>query len=138
MDAKTNDGINYIIVDGGHHQLKYHGQLQGMKKPIITHIPSNANDRGNDSKKGSSSTGSAPWTICGSLCTSADVITTNYDLTNPEIGDYLLFHRTGAYSVTEGMALFLSRDLPSVYIITNQGELKTLRHRMETADYNTL
>ena len=42
VDAKTNDGVNYAIVDGGLHQLKYDGQIQGMQIPVITHIKSDA------------------------------------------------------------------------------------------------
>ena len=35
-------------------------------------------------------------------------------LSDPQIGDVLIFGRTGAYSCMEGMSLFLSRDLPQV------------------------
>ena len=125
-DTKTNEDINYMIVDGGLHQLKYDGQLQGMKIPVIT-------------LSGAEKTNPSitPWTVCGSLCTTADVLTRNVELESPAIGDYLVFHRTGAYSVSEGMAMFLSRDLPAVYINTEKDELLLLRDRVETACFNT-
>lgn len=49
------------------------------------------------------------WTICGSLCTVGDVIVKNLPVVKPEIGDMILFYNIGAYSVTEGIYLFLSR-----------------------------
>ena len=122
VDTKTNDGVNYMIVDGGLHQLKYHGQLQGMQKPVITHLKTEK----------ASPSAIEPWTICGSLCTTADVIARNVELDSPVPGDRLVFHRIGAYSVTEGMALFLTRDLPSVYILKENGNLITARKRLDS------
>jgi len=126
VDAKANDGVNYIIVDGGHHQMKYHGQLQGMKKPNITHIPE-GDAFGREE---------APWSICGSLCTSADVITTGYRLAEPKIGDYLVFHNTGAYSVTEGTSLFLTRDIPAAYMLTADNDIVICRQPQESIQFN--
>ena len=54
-----------------------------------------------------------------------------------EIGDTLRFYNTGAYCVTEGMALFLSRDLPAVYLIDLEGNLICARKTMETFPLNT-
>ena len=125
-DLKTNDSTNYIIVDGGLHQLKYDGQLQGMKKPKVTHI-----------SFGGSPCEEEPWTICGSLCTTADVLVRNLDLKSPAIDDYLVFHQTGAYSVTEGMSAFLSRDLPSVYVFDEANGLIKLREHTELYEINT-
>ena len=132
VDAKTNDGVNYAIVDGGLHQLKYDGQIQGMQIPVITHIKSDA--AGCDS--GSSSEEDEKWTLCGSLCTTADVIARGASLPGLKIGDRLVFHRTGAYSLYEGFSLFLSRDLPSIYILDKTGALHLMRSRIETAKFN--
>lgn len=54
------------------------------------------------------------WTIAGSLCTMNDILVRNLELEEPR-GDYLMFENAGAYSVTEGMAVFLSHELPTVY-----------------------
>ena len=35
-DRKTNHGQNYLILDGGMHQMVYYGQFMGMKMPRIT------------------------------------------------------------------------------------------------------
>lgn len=136
VDAKTNDGTNYAIVDGGLHQLKYDGQIQGMQVPVITHL--SHSDEGYTVK--GSSAGEAgdedKWTLCGSLCTTADVIARNALLPGLSIGDRLVFHRTGAYSLYEGFSLFLSRDLPSIYVLDRTGRLHLMRSRIETARFN--
>ncbi len=125
IDAKTNEEINYAVLDGGLHQLKYDGQLQGMQVPVITHVSEGkviAEDA--DTKE--------PWTLCGSLCTTADVIARNAMFTDLKINDLLVFHRTGAYSVMEGMAVFLSRDMPKVWMLKEDGSLILLRDRIDT------
>ena len=124
VDVKQNDGVNYAIVDGGLHQLKYDGQIQGMQVPVITHL------------KNSSSGEEEPWALCGSLCTTADVIARNATLKGLSVGDRLVFHRTGAYSLYEGFSLFLSRDLPSIYVLDRTGRLHLMRSRIETAGFN--
>lgn len=50
--------------------------------------------------------------------------------------DILIFHETGAYSVSEGMAAFLSRDLPSVWLLYADGRLLRVRERTETYLWN--
>ena len=102
VDMKTNFGVNYIIVDGGINHLNYYGQMMAMKFPFIVHS-------GKDEKELQN------YTICGSLCTTADVLVKNYPLYDAKIGDRLEFQRAGAYSVTEGIHLFLSRDMPYIY-----------------------
>ena len=43
----------------------------------------------------------------------------------------LVFERCGAYAVTEGMALFLSRELPQVLLIDLDGNIRILRKKTE-------
>lgn len=129
VDAKTNCDINYAILDGGLHQLKYDGQLQGMQVPVITHISGGAVQSEDTAEK-------TPWTLCGSLCTTADVIARNAGFIDLKIDDVLVFHRTGAYSVMEGMAVFLSRDMPKVWLLKEDGELCLLRDRIDAWQMN--
>ena len=124
IDTKTCEGIHYAILDGGLNQLKYDGQIQGMQIPNITHIPA---------KSGKEQL----WTLCGSLCTTADVLARNVALTGLEIGDTLVFERTGAYSVSEGMALFLSRELPEINVYSAETGLQQLRPLMDASRFNT-
>ena len=125
MDTKTNCGINYAILDGGLNQLKYDGQIQGMQIPVITHIGAKSGEE------------SQPWTLCGSLCTTADVLARNAKFSGLKIGDQLIFHRTGAYSAMEGMAIFLSREMPVIALYSPETGIKIVREHICTDIFNT-
>lgn len=122
-DIKENDDTNYIICDGGIHHLKYFGQNMAMQIPEMEAI-SNQYEVKN-------------YCICGSLCTTADVLVREVTLPELTIDDVILFHRCGAYSVTEGMGLFLSRDFPEVYVYQKQSGLTKLRDFIHTSTFNT-
>ncbi|MCM1082820.1 MAG: hypothetical protein NC393_03885 [Clostridium sp.] len=122
MDIKKSDGMGYIIVDGGIHQINYYGQLMGMKKPYIKLLKLSG-------EQGDASI--TKWTICGSLCTANDVLVRGAAQEDYAVGDVLVFERCGAYSVTEGMALFLSRELPQVVLVGTDGCVEVLRNKME-------
>ncbi len=127
VDLKTNCGINYAILDGGLNQIKYHGQIQGMQIPLIHHIHS----------RETKDVVSEKWTLCGSLCTTADVLARNAEFSDLQIGDILVFCRTGAYSVMEGMSIFLSREMPIVSAYSEQSGIEILRDRLYTDVFNT-
>lgn len=124
VDVKTTESVNYCIVDGGIHQLNYYGQLMGMKKPEITYLPQRTKNIGK-------------WTVCGSLCTINDVIVRDLEIGEPEIDDYMVFHTCGAYSVTEGMALFLSRELPQIIFYSVNKGFQCVRKPMGTDIINS-
>ena len=125
VDIKTNKGVNYAILDGGLHQVKYFGQYQGMQLPQILHIGA---DESVEKEK---------WTLCGSLCTTADVLAGNAEFADLSIGDILIFCRVGAYSVMEGMSVFLSRDLPQVALYSEKNGLRIVREPFDTDVLNT-
>ncbi|MBQ1507166.1 MAG: diaminopimelate decarboxylase, partial [Ruminococcus sp.] len=127
MDVKTNAGINYAIVDGGMNHLKYDGQIQGMQIPVIEHIKPEEACEGKAEK----------WTLCGSLCTTNDILARDAEFDSLEIGDTLVFCRTGAYSSMEGMAVFLSRELPSIWMYSEKDGLKLLRKLIRADVFNT-
>lgn len=122
MDIKKSDGMGYMIVDGGIHQINYYGQLMGMKKPYMKLLKMSG-------EQGDASI--TKWTICGSLCTANDVLVRGATQEDYAVGDVLVFEKCGAYSVTEGMALFLSRELPRVILVRKDGSVETLRDKME-------
>lgn len=124
MDTKTCCGVNYAILDGGLNMLKYDGQIQGMQIPAITHI-------------GKTEAEAEKWTLCGSLCTTADVLARNAEFSGLKMGDTLVFHRTGAYSVMEGMAVFLSREMPTVALYSEEEGLRIVRKQIDTDIFNT-
>lgn len=117
MDMKHTAGTDFVIVDGGIHHINYYGQMMGMKKPYMQIIRTQ-DTPGNTGK----------WTICGSLCTVNDVLVRQAELDAFDIGDILVFERCGAYAVTEGMALFLSRELPQVLLVDMDGNIQILRN----------
>lgn len=135
IDTKKNENIAYAICDGGLHQLKYDGQIQGMQIPVLTHFSGQTAVPAPDDSD--SSEENERWTLCGSLCTTADVLARDVPLHNLRPGDRLVFHRTGAYSVMEGMAVFLSRDMPAVYLYSEQKGLRLVRPSLRTDGWNT-
>ena len=134
-DLKSNQGQRYCIADGGIHHISYYGQMMAMKKPpvfqwrqgtgILPQPPHREADAGFDE-----------WTICGSLCTTNDVLVKNYPLWDLKRGDRLIFGRTGAYSVTEGLSLFLSRDLPRVILYSESEGFRIARDSFRTDRLN--
>lgn len=123
-DIKQNAGENYCIVDGGLHHMNYDGQLKGMYLPYMEQLPAR---KGGATEK---------WNICGALCTVNDVICRQKPLEEVKIGDTLVLKRTGAYSVTEGMSLFLSRDLPQIMLYSEQSGFTCVRERLATYPWN--
>ncbi len=105
-DVKCTQGENYAILDGGIHHLNYYGQTMAMKHPYFSVLP----------KDGGTAGETADYQLCGALCTAGDILVRKASLPQLSCGDRLLFSRVGAYSVTEAISLFLSRDLPQVYL----------------------
>lgn len=127
-DIKRNDGMDYVILDGGIHQLRYYGQTLSMQVPELHVLRGGC---------GASETAERrPYCLCGSLCTVADVLVREAELPSLAVGDELVFGRCGAYSLTEGSALFLSRQLPAVYLRRADGTLEKKRAMTETCALN--
>ena len=125
-DIKVNRGHPYAIVDGGIHHVNYLGGNMGMRLPRIAHIPCESAPRAIDAQD---------WTLCGSLCTTADVLVRKAPLGALAVGDVLAFLNVGAYSVTEAPALFLSRDMPRI-VMLGSGGAHLVRDTIQTAKLN--
>ena len=113
-DIKNNNGENFVICDGGINHLKYYGQTMAMQTPPITLL----GDHGEKTED---------YTLCGSLCPTADILVRKVTLPALSVGDVLAFGRCGAYSVTEGIGLFLSRQLPRIVLHSERGGNRLLR-----------
>lgn len=136
-DVKQNAGENYCIVDGGIHQMNYDGQLKGMYLPYMKFLQ-RAEDgtyMGEDVSK-TDDEEVEKWNICGALCTGNDVICRAAPLGEVAIGDVLVLERVGAYSVTEGMLHFLSRNLPEVFFYSENEGLVSVRKPIESYRMN--
>ncbi len=114
-DIKVNNGQNYLIVDGGINHVNYYGQTMAMKIPAYSYVKADGHVAAQLDES------SQRWTVCGSLCTVADVIVKNLPVGKPDIGDMIIFYNIGAYSVTEGIYLFLSRKMPTVIAVSYSG-----------------
>ena len=124
-DIKQSNGRRYCIVDGGIHQLNYDGQIRGMYEPVFRVWPK------------SQAGAECQWTVCGSLCTVNDVLMQKAVIRNLKAGNVLIFERAGAYAMTEGMALFLSHELPEVLLYSKEMGWKPVRERIQTYHWNT-
>lgn len=143
VDQKTNKGSNYAILDGGMNHLTYLGQMMGLHVPPIQNVTqmlrANGNsDAGDDwnacgpDKLASiinrpEWSGNLEWCLCGSLCTINDVLVRAVDLEDLRHNDVLAFGRCGAYSVTEGVYLFLSRTMPRILLRNANGTITLAR-----------
>ena len=127
VDAKEVAGQRYAIVDGGVHQLVYYGQSMAMRRPPVRLL---------GGRSGASGAGEAPWNVCGSLCTTNDILAKQLPLAGLAEGSLLAFSRSGAYCAAEGMALFLSRDLPCVVLVGADGASEIAREGVRTDRFN--
>ena len=123
VDKKTNKEGNFAVLDGGMNHLVYYGQMMAMKKPMLDILPKR------DDKILEN------WNLVGALCTINDLIVKQLPVSNLEIGDIFVFKNTGAYSMTEGISLFLSRDLPKVVFVQG-GKMKIVRENINTYKFN--
>lgn len=126
-DLKVNNGQRICLLDGGIHQINYDGQIKGMYKPPITVLPKE--------QDGQADEGPQHWMLCGSLCTMNDVLCRDYEGTIRE-GDIVVFGKAGAYSVYEGMSLFLSHELPAVVLYEKDGGFTPARTQIQTYPLN--
>lgn len=124
VDYKTNKGQNYILTDGGMHHIVYFGQHMAMKQPYISLC-------GGEKRKSG-----GVWNICGSLCSMNDIIAKQIELPEFNVGDVLSFENTGAYCMTEGISLFLSREFPAVWLVGEDSEAECLRMPVEASEFN--
>lgn len=120
VDKKTNKGQNYAILDGGINHITYYGQTMAMKLPKCSIYPQREN------------TENEKWNLCGSLCTINDILVKQFPVGNIQIGDVFIFENTGAYCMTEGISLFLSRELPQVIKLKEDGSLELVRDSLPT------
>lgn len=126
VDLKSNNGQNYAIVDGGINHITYYGQSMAMKHPFHKLYPiRDESDVVN-------------WNICGSLCTVNDILMKNTPMSGLKIGDAIVFEKTGAYCMTEGISLFLSRDLPQILLMDENGAVTSARDSVATYKINNV
>lgn len=125
VDKKSNKGQNYAIVDGGMNHLVYFGQSMAMRVPHMQVCPPRALE------------GEEVWNLCGALCTANDILVKQLPVPGLALGDVFAFENTGAYCMIEGISLFLSRDLPQVLLLQEDGSVTRVREYVPTWPLNT-
>jgi len=123
VDIKETNEQNMAICDGGMNHIVYYGQMMAMKKPFFDIIPSR-----HDNFK--------VWNIFGALCSVNDIMMKQVSLDIKQ-GDILAFKNAGAYCMTEDISLFLSRDLPKIYINDNN-KFIVVRDELKTSILNSM
>lgn len=124
VDTKINKNVRFAIVDGGIHQIAYYGQNMGMRTPPF-HLCQDHPIKGD----------AAEWNICGALCSVNDILIKNLPITDLRIGDVFVFERAGAYCPTEGISLFLTRNLPDI-ILKKGDKMRSVRFDIKTSKIN--
>ena len=114
VDIKEIDGRKICIVNGGINHVNYYGQTMALRTPHVSQKPERSG-------------GIEKWNVYGALCTTGDLLLKEFPLTNIQLGDVLVFQDIGAYSVTESMYLFLSRDLPGIYLYSEDVGFELVR-----------
>lgn len=124
ISSVADQKSEYCILDGGINHVNYVGSMMGMRNPVIRHIRTTDNREQKE------------WTLCGSLCTTNDVLVRKISFDGLSIGDILSFENIGAYSVTEGIYLFLSRTMPKIILRYGKDEYRLVRDALETSRIN--
>ena len=123
VDIKENQNGKFVILDGGINHLVYYGQTMAMKIPYYEIINKDINKK------------EEVVSLFGSLCTINDILVKQLEVPKLEIGDVFVFKNVGAYSITEGISLFLSRKMPKVVLLCNRAD-KIVRDEIDTAMIN--
>lgn len=129
VDVKMNNDQNFAIVDGGIHHLTYYGQSMAMKVPQLDIYRQDSHEFIDLKKHGDL------WNICGSLCTINDILIKQLPLSELRIDDLFIFKNAGAYCPTEGISLFLTRDLPDIIFVKDQ-QIQSVRLMKKTSFFN--
>mgnify|MGYP000818962644 FL=1 len=124
VDIKSNRGQTYCITDGGMNHISYYGQSMAMKIPYMDTIPDRTGEEQN-------------ITICGALCTVNDILVKQFPVSEIHKGDVFVFKNTGAYCMTEGISLFLTRSLPKILGYSKESGFFVIRDEIPTDFLNT-
>lgn len=100
-DIKSVRGKNLIVTEGGINHIA-RPALTGQAFPC-----SSFSNTGSELKE---------YNIHGPLCTALDFLGSFQLPNNLQVGDWLVFHKAGAYGFTESMPYFLCHELPGEVI----------------------
>ncbi|MAW07195.1 MAG: diaminopimelate decarboxylase [Halobacteriovoraceae bacterium] len=122
IDRKISRGKEILVLNGG---------INHIARPALTDqaFPVERFDKQKAKNKKEIS-----FKIHGPLCTALDNLGEHSLPSDTNVGDWLVFHKVGAYGFTEAMPFFLCHDLPSESIYYN-GDFMTPRVSKTSADW---
>ena len=119
IDKKVSRGANYLIVANGYNGFHkttlaemVKGYAQGPLEDIHAVEPLFTSYDAYEVKVLNKSQEKEEVTVCGNLCTVADLIGKNLVLPKAEIGDIIAITNAGSYGFTLSPILFSSHDIP--------------------------
>lgn len=116
FEKKKRENREILLLQGGSHHLKYHGNIVGQKTPFIECAAKKEQQ------------GEQTYTVCGSLCSAGDILAMKFLHSCVGIGDYMIFYHAGAYSMQEAASLFLLMEMPGILVYNgNNGGTKLLK-----------
>ena len=86
---------------------------------------------------GAPASSSIPQTLVGNICESGDILAKGRELPEINEGDILGFLDAGAYCYTMSSS-YNQRVRPAEILITENGEIRPIRHRESIADLQAL
>lgn len=113
IDKKTVRGKNILVTEGGINHIA-RSALTGEAFPCTSFNPKSAKE--------------SDYSIHGPLCTSLDKLGEFSLPEDLEVGDWLVFHQTGAYGYTESLPYFLCHD-QAAEVISYKGDLMIPRYK---------
>jgi len=133
--AVKNNGVNhFVLVNTGFNDLMRPSMYGSYHRISIMHNFETSPD----------DMGLRPTVVAGPLCESGDVFTQseggiiqNRMMPNTKVGDYLLFHDTGAYGASMS-SNYNSRPLLPEILIKEGGEHKLIRRRQHISELTAL
>lgn len=120
IDKKNVGGTEFLITDGGIHQL-LRPALIGQNHFLINVTKQHEQGRHD-------------YQVAGPLCTGLDFLARDIKLPFTEVGDLLAIFNAGAYGYTESMPFFLSHPIPPE-VLVYQGKEALIRPRVEPREY---
>jgi diaminopimelate decarboxylase len=123
-EIKHRVDCSYIVLNGGSHHFTYYNRTFNLGKNRTPQISIVSNVVSLEKKT---------YTIVGALCSAGDILVKEITFEEPHVGDYIIFHNAGAYCSTEGMTLFLSRDVPAIYLVEDS-KCSLFRNRFQIGE----
>lgn len=124
-DIKNSYGKTYVITNGGSNCFLAAANSSVFKKNFPVTVASTTTPKEK-----------YIYQICGPLCTPSDIIAKDIELPQLKIGDFLLFHKSGAYGLSASPIIFLSQNIPSE-IVWYQNKLHLIRNSKELEEIYT-